>query len=337
MSAGVQARQLVTQCLHSLFSQSRHSNTRHSVGLSEFPSLRFALPRDHADASGFSDGLTPIEPLLLRVNGSGEAPRCTHCTQLRAQTRKEVRMIAVALSSKARALIQADRDAHRPTAADRERITAALRARLGSSVLPLEAPIRSRLLSSRQRRSATAFGMCVVGSMLFLSRRPSTTMAPATQLRNKPALVALSATALAMSPEPQLPSEVAAPARTTAPAQAAAPAHATAPTRHRMAPTAARRPLLDAAAPPAAPDPLAEEVRLLSNAMSQLSSGQAELALLVLEEHQRRFSSGALSDERNAAKARALCALHRFSEGRAALAPLSAGTPLAARAKQDCD
>src|SRR4051812_24937920 len=51
----------------------RHGNTPHSVSSSEFPSVRFALPRDHADASGFSDGLTPIQPLLLRVTGRGGA------------------------------------------------------------------------------------------------------------------------------------------------------------------------------------------------------------------------------------------------------------------------
>jgi len=242
-------------------------------------------------------------------------------------------MIAVALSPKARALIQADRDACRPTAADRERITAALRARLGASVLPVEAPIRSRVLSSAQRRSATAFGMCVVGSMLFLSRRPSATLEQATQPRNKPAPALVSATAMAMAPELPRPSE--APAQATVPVQAPVQALVTAPAQRKLAASAPRR-LSNVAAPPAL-DPLAEEVRLLSSAMNQLSSGQAELALAVLEEHQRRFSSGALSDERNAAKARALCVLHRFNEGRAALAPLSAGTPLAARAKQDCD
>jgi len=47
-------------------------------------------------------------------------------------------MIAVALSLKARALIQADRIARRPTNADRVRVEAALRARLGPGVLPVE-------------------------------------------------------------------------------------------------------------------------------------------------------------------------------------------------------
>jgi len=76
---------------------------------------------------------------------------------------------------------------------------------------------------------------------------------------------------------------------------------------------------------------------LLSSATSQLSSGQAAEALLELDEHQRRFSNGVLSYERNAAKARALCMLHRFSEGRAMLAQLGGGTVLAARVTEVCD
>lgn len=47
-------------------------------------------------------------------------------------------MFAVALSPKARALIEANRAAPRPTPADRERVAAALRERLGPRVLPLE-------------------------------------------------------------------------------------------------------------------------------------------------------------------------------------------------------
>jgi hypothetical protein len=228
-------------------------------------------------------------------------------------------MIAVALSPNARALIQAHRNAGRPTAADRERITSALRAAIGSTALPLETPVSNRMTSAgAHRRSATAFGVCVVGSVLLLARQPAATVGPATQLRNKPVLAAPSASAVTVSSEPVVASEAAEP------------------TQRKIAPSARRRPTSKVPAPPAL-DPLAEEVLLLSSATSQLSSGQAGGALLALEEHQRLFSSGALSDERNAAKARALCALHRFSEGRAALALLASGSPLGARAQEDCD
>jgi len=228
-------------------------------------------------------------------------------------------MIAVALSPKARALVQAHRDAHRPTAADRQRVAAALRARLGSSVLPLERPIPNRLVSTvGQRRSATALGLCVVGSVLFLARRPGTAGGSGSQILNKSAQATLASTATALSSEPAASSEALVPALRKA--DSPAPGHP--PPKVRAAP---------------AQDTLAQEVLLLSSAASQLSSGQPALALRTLEQHQRRFSRGVLCEERNAAKARALCQLQRLSEGRATLSLLVAGSPIAERVKQDCD
>src|SRR6187431_2167277 len=105
---------------------------------------------------------------------------------------KGSRMIAVALSPKARALVKAHRDSDLPTAADRQRVAAALRARLGSTVLPLDRPIPNRLVSNvGQRRSGTALGLCVVGSVLFLARRPGTAGGPASQMPTKSAQATL--------------------------------------------------------------------------------------------------------------------------------------------------
>jgi len=238
-------------------------------------------------------------------------------------------MIAVALSPKARALIVAHRDAHRPTAADRERVTAALRARLGASVLPLDTlpattpvrPASTRWLSGgAQRLSATALGVCVVGSALFLAQRPAATPHTATPGRNESAAAVIAAPVTPVS---------------------SAPALTETPITPRLEPVPAPRPAQHARPKPAvsrsSDDTLGQEVKLLSNATSQLSAGQASSALLALEEHQRRFSHGRLSDERNLAKARALCMLHRFEEGRATLALLATGTPSAARVKEECD
>ncbi|HET7539136.1 MAG TPA: hypothetical protein VFK05_04670, partial [Polyangiaceae bacterium] len=110
-----------------------------------------------------------------------------------------------------------------------------------------------------------------------------------------------------------------------------------APAQPAQSPLASRPAKQKVAPPPSATDTLAQELALLTSAASQLSSGQATAALLALEEHQRRFSHGALSDERNLAKARALCVLHRFDEARAALALFATGTPSAARVKEECD
>jgi len=155
--------------------------------------------------------------------------------------------------------------------------------------------------------------------VLLLARRPAALPPTSSQLENKPMQAAYSAPAVIVPSQPAVPSE----APTAAPPM--------------QQPLAARQhaPLKGASASSA--DTLAQEVRLLSSATSQLGAGQAAAALVALDEHLRRFPSGALREERNAAKARALCMLHRFSEGRAALALLAAGSPIASRAKEECD
>src|SRR4051812_42971464 len=112
-------------------------------------------------------------------------------------------MIAVALSPQARALIQAHHEAGRPTLADRQRVTAALRARLGSAVLPLDKPIRDRWISNiAQHRSAAALGLCVVGSALLLARQPTTASSSALDIPHESASAALSSTVTAAPSEP---------------------------------------------------------------------------------------------------------------------------------------
>jgi len=233
-------------------------------------------------------------------------------------------MIAAALSPKARALIQAHRDAHRPTAADRDRVAAALRERLGVAVLPLNASSQPRAgWTAWQRRSATALGVGAVASVLFFARRPGTAMevaSPPSPLQSRPLDAQLSANSPAPTEKPSSASEPTVPPR----------AKLAAPLKPRSAPSSR-------GGTTPAQDSLAQEVRLLSRATSQLNSGQAGLALATLDEHQRQFSQGVLSDERNAAKARALCSLQRFAEATSTLALLTPGTPLAARVKEDCD
>jgi hypothetical protein len=84
-------------------------------------------------------------------------------------------------------------------------------------------------------------------------------------------------------------------------------------------------------------DRLALEVALLSRATSALSSGRFADALNALNQHQREFPNGLLSEERRAAKAQALCSLGRVAEGRSQLSHLASHSPVASRAKQVCD
>jgi hypothetical protein len=86
-------------------------------------------------------------------------------------------------------------------------------------------------------------------------------------------------------------------------------------------------------------DSLAQEVAILSRAGAELHGGRAQAALTVLEEHQRKFPGGVLTQERTAARVQALCALGRTKEAQAELARLarvSPNSPHEARARKAC-
>ncbi len=70
-------------------------------------------------------------------------------------------------------------------------------------------------------------------------------------------------------------------------------------------------------------DRLSEEVELLLRAEKELHGGRPERALLLLSEHERKFKSGLLGEERTAARVQALCALGRVGEARTLFAKLS--------------
>jgi len=81
-----------------------------------------------------------------------------------------------------------------------------------------------------------------------------------------------------------------------------------------LAPSEPRAPVEGTA--PSAPDPtsMSEEASLLQSAQRSLAAGRADAALGLLAEHELRFPSGALTEERRVAKILALCALGRVEE-----------------------
>jgi hypothetical protein len=95
-----------------------------------------------------------------------------------------------------------------------------------------------------------------------------------------------------------------------------------------------------ASAQPARSTPnLAEETQLLADAQRALSAGTPERALALIEAHKARFPQGDLSQEREAARVVALCALGRVREaGRARANFLRAwpSSPLASRVRAAC-
>jgi hypothetical protein len=76
-----------------------------------------------------------------------------------------------------------------------------------------------------------------------------------------------------------------------------------------------------------APDPLPEEVRLLSRAEQQMHDGLAGDALKTLAEHERRFPTGSLAEERLAARVQALCMLGRTADAKGDLMRLTRAYP----------
>lgn len=221
------------------------------------------------------------------------------------------------LSSRAAALVRAGRTASRPSLEDRERITSALRARLGDAVLPFD-PTSATSLAKAGWLKVSALGAAVgVASLAtYLALRP-----PEGEQMPGPVREAAAVRVEAAAPQRAVP----APALTLG--SAAPPAAASAASSEPSV-TSARR-----------ADSLAQEVAILSRATSELRAGRAANALKWVEEHRRKFPNGVLAEERRAARVQALCALGRQREAEpelARLARIAPQSPNTLRAKQLC-
>jgi hypothetical protein len=90
---------------------------------------------------------------------------------------------------------------------------------------------------------------------------------------------------------------------------------------------------------PVAADSLAQEVALLEQAQRALRDGRGEAALALLDQHARRFPSGALRPESLAARVMALCRLHRQDQARSVARAFLAeapASPLAPQVRASC-
>jgi len=235
------------------------------------------------------------------------------------------------LSLGGKALVQAGRKADRPSDADRARVLAALRARLGDAAVlasgaaqvPLATgaatAVRSKLVRWGWVGPTAAL---VAGAWWFVPRAGHEGGKPVPA----PSVSVPTAAAAAVSAAPEV-----------APGLGATEA-ANGPTRSPTA-DAASRPVDTQKVLPRSGDGLAEEVALLSRAETELRAGRPAKALLALAEHQRKFPRGALAEERTAARIQALCALGRNDEANAQLRQLMHISPNSAheeRARQAC-
>lgn len=185
-------------------------------------------------------------------------------------------------------LVRVGRGAMQPSLADRERISAMLRARLGEAVLPFEAGAVTLLLSrfawAKLYWAVAAVGIGSGAALLASqSAEPLANTAAPPFERIESALPA--------------PQEPASPPAIQAPESARVVAHESAPPSPRKA-----------------SDRLGQEVAILSRATGELHAGHAASALKAIEEHEKRFPNGTLVHERREARAQALRALGRCSE-----------------------
>jgi len=235
------------------------------------------------------------------------------------------------LSSGGKELVEAGRQAHRPSAADRERVLLALRARLGDAALLAAGLEYSPLAAGGAGASRSKFikwgwvapTVLVTGALWVVPRiwQGGEKAVPAPSAS---AVSVVPKTAAAVSSAPEVAPEAAA---EVAPSPSALPA------------VASSRTVDAQKALPRSRDGLGEEVALLSRAETELHAGRPAKALLALAEHQRKFPRGALAEERTAARIQALCALGRNDEANAQLKQLLHISPNSAheeRARQAC-
>lgn len=269
------------------------------------------------------------------------------------------------LSPQARAILEATREAHLPTDADRERVRSALLVQLAvvGSVGTLAAPAAAGASTAAGSTTGgaltsasfltTAAGKVLACVALVGVVGTGTAVGVVTSQRAEQRdgarheVAARRHATCAVVAEGPAPGETAAaPALVTAPEPAPAPVVASEPavpvTATASSPSArratARQATAPAPSPPEAPG-MAEEVRLLREAHAALRAGDGARAMALLDEGAARFPAGALREERAASRVVALCRLGRTDEGAAAAREFLGewpASPLAARVRAAC-
>ncbi len=229
------------------------------------------------------------------------------------------------LSREARELIAAGRSALLPTQEDRSRVTQILSKRMAAAGLGVLASVKlaQGMMSGKSLTILTSMvgvlGLVgVLGTVAYFARHSGRTAAPA------PIMVAVVPSA---QQQPSLPASA---GRQSSDPEAAATPISSPSSKTESAARISKSP----------GDSLGEEVAILSRAERELHNGRPALALKALDEHQRRFASGALAPERSAARIQALCALGRTEEANAESVKLkrnSPNSPQAAQTRLPCE
>lgn len=229
------------------------------------------------------------------------------------------------LSPDAAALLHAGRAALRPGAPDRERVFQSLQGVLTASATvggPQDSSGSKAAVGSHAGLHGWVIGgvaAIALGAGAIVSAHPWARSSLRLEPEPRSPTAAVTEWVPSDSPSPAvrewIPSD--------GPSPSEIPVHKQLPAGEgRSSPRTAAR----SAARPAS-DFLQEEVRLLSKAEQQMNDGLSSDALRTLDEHERRFPTGALAEERMAARVQALCALGRNSEARGELRRLAHAYP----------
>lgn len=279
------------------------------------------------------------------------------------------------LRAKLRALIEASAAIDRPTADDRQRVRARVAAAIAAAA-PAPAPKASAADGGQASQLGPAvhigFAAMVKHSLLAMVLGAAVTgaviSARSSMARHAQHVVqrAPVSSRVAAAPEATPPSAAAPePAQPAQPSAATPQAPAPAKREHRphaprshVEPKPPAAPLTPESAPvdvaarsAPLPPPLAasttaaggsslsEELALMMTAQRALAANQLSRALTLLDQHQKRFPSGALVPERLAARAVALCRSQRPNDGARELQKLverAPNSPLISWARADC-
>jgi tetratricopeptide (TPR) repeat protein len=227
------------------------------------------------------------------------------------------------MSYEACQLVDAGREAFRPTEADRARLMTALTGAATLSVGMAAAAGVQRSLGSllgfahTTRLLAIALPLTAAGAYFWHASGQSPTEVQPPAAFSQPAAVVAPPRAVPAVPVAEAAEQLSEPTTPVSPERSA--------------------PLAGEAAKPG--NEIRQEVALLSKAQAALSRGRPQEALEALAEHAARFPRGVLTEERAATRARTLCALGRRQEAEAELKRIERLNPSSAylaRARESC-
>jgi hypothetical protein len=253
------------------------------------------------------------------------------------------------LGPQAKALLDAALDGDEPTPEERARVRTAIAANLavGAAAVGQSAAAAKTAAAGAVGAGSAAAG---TGTAVGIAAKAVLSLTLVSAVGAGTTLYVRSSSSHREARPPTVPSfvQTASPGGRSLPPEVAAPVAAPA-----MATTSlesskpSAKPLASAAAPPSVvhahtrstSSDVEAEVLLIGEAHRALQSGNASGALVMLDEHARRYPAGALGEERDAARIAALCALGRVAEGRDAADRFLRefpSSPLAARVRTSC-